>query len=301
MGNPHEVNEGAWHTEGADDRGRTPWRYYSGIHEHRNIEHTVRYSRSAEKAKLPCLFMFIKLSLLEMTADGLERVHFRTTVGCLTGGVVGAAGGVTSIVGLILAPFTLGASLIVTGVGIGVSVAGWTTSAVSNITNMVNQSKERKTIEETISEYRDKMEPILMSVEDIRTGIEKLKEHESYTNAANMAQTASRAGRGLGGIAELVRLTQVVNIGRVAAQAARVVRVAEVFTGVLSAVFIALDVYFIVKDAKEIHSIRQGSQQQNEIKSATMKLVANIREMVSHFEENLAQLESMRKQIQTEG
>nr|XP_023695240.1 probable serine/threonine-protein kinase nek1 [Paramormyrops kingsleyae] len=238
---------------------------------------------------------------LEMTADGLERVHFRTTVGCLTGGVVGAAGGVTSIVGLILAPFTLGASLIVTGVGIGVSVAGWTTSAVSNITNMVNQSKERKTIEETISEYRDKMEPILMSVEDIRTGIEKLKEHESYTNAANMAQTASRAGRGLGGIAELVRLTQVVNIGRVAAQAARVVRVAEVFTGVLSAVFIALDVYFIVKDAKEIHSIRQGSQQQNEIKSATMKLVANIREMVSHFEENLAQLESMRKQIQTEG
>ncbi|XP_048826858.1 probable serine/threonine-protein kinase DDB_G0284251 isoform X2 [Brienomyrus brachyistius] len=236
---------------------------------------------------------------LEMTAEGLERVHFRTTVGSLTGGVVGAAGGVTSIVGLILAPFTLGASLIVTGVGIGVAVAGGATSAVSNITNMVNQSMDRKTIEETISEYRDKMEPILMSVEDIITGIHTVKEHESYTNVANMAQAAFRAGRGLGGIAELVRLTQVINVGKVATQAARAVRVAEAFTGVLSALFIALDVYFIVKDAKEIHNIRQGSQQQDEIKSATMKLVANIREMVSSFKEKLGELECIRAELET--
>ncbi|XP_048826859.1 uncharacterized protein LOC125704825 isoform X1 [Brienomyrus brachyistius] len=234
---------------------------------------------------------------LETTADGLERVHFRTTVGSLTGGVVGAAGGVTSLVGLILAPFTLGASLIVTGVGIGVAVAGGVTSAVSNVTNMVNQSMDRKTIEETISEYRDKMEPILMSVEDIITGIHTVKEHESYTNVANMAQAAFRAGRGLGGIAELVRLTQVINVGKVAAQAARAVRVAEAFTGVLSALFIALDVYFIVKDAKEIHNIRQGSQQQDEIKSATMKLVANIREMVSQFMEKLGELECIRAEF----
>ncbi|XP_023695329.1 uncharacterized protein [Paramormyrops kingsleyae] len=228
---------------------------------------------------------------LEMTADGLERVHFGTTVGSLTGSVVGAAGGVTSIVGLILAPFTLGASLIVTGVGIGVAVAGGATSAVSNITNMVNQSTERKTIEETITEYRERMEPILMSVEGIRTGIENIKEHESYANVANMAQAAFIAGRGLGGIAQFFRVTQVVNAGRVAVQAARVVRVAEAFTGVLSALFIALDVYFIAKDAKEIHSIRQGSQQRDKIKSATMKLVANIREMVSQFMEKLGELE----------
>nr|XP_023695324.1 serine/threonine-protein kinase Nek4-like isoform X1 [Paramormyrops kingsleyae]XP_023695325.1 serine/threonine-protein kinase Nek4-like isoform X1 [Paramormyrops kingsleyae]XP_023695326.1 serine/threonine-protein kinase Nek4-like isoform X1 [Paramormyrops kingsleyae] len=234
---------------------------------------------------------------LEMTADGLERVHFGTTVGSLTGSVVGAAGGITSLVGLILAPFTLGASLIVTGVGIGVAVAGGATSAVSNITNMVNQSMDRKTIEETISEYRDKMEPILMSVEDIITGIHTVQDHESYTNVANMAQAAFRAGRGLGGIAELVRLTQVINVGKVAAQAARAVRVAEAFTGVLSALFIALDVYFIVKDAKEIHSIRQGSQQQDEIKSATMKLVANIREMVSQFMEKLGELECIRAEF----
>ncbi|XP_048826860.1 probable serine/threonine-protein kinase nek2 isoform X2 [Brienomyrus brachyistius] len=238
---------------------------------------------------------------LETTADGLERVHFGTTVGSLTGGVVGAAGGVTSVVGLILAPFTLGASLIVTGVGIGVAVAGGVTSAVSNITNMVNQSMDRKTTEAIVSEYREKMEPILMSVEGIRTGIENLKENESCTNIANLAQTASRAGRGLGGIAELVRLTQVINVGKVAAQAARAVRVAEAFTAVLSGLFIALDVYFIVTDAKEIHNIRKRSQKQDEIKSATMKLVANIREMVSSFKENLDVLESTREELMTEG
>ncbi|XP_048826951.1 apolipoprotein L3-like [Brienomyrus brachyistius] len=238
---------------------------------------------------------------LEMTAEGLERVHLRTTVGSRTRGVIGAAGGVTTVVGLILAPVTLAASLIVNGVGIGVAVAGGVTSAVSNVTNMVNQSMDRKTIEAILSEYREKMEPILMSVEGMRTGTENLKENESYTNVANMTQTASRAGRGLGGIAELVRLVQVVNVGKVAAQAARAVRVAEAFTGVLSALFIALDVYFIVKDAKEIHNIRQGSQQHDEIKSATMKLVANIREMVSQFKENLDELENTRKELMTDG
>ncbi|KAG5846274.1 hypothetical protein ANANG_G00148040 [Anguilla anguilla] len=65
-----------------------------------------------------------KLKELDGVADGLERVHFGTTVGSLTGGVIGAAGGITTIVGLALAPVTLGASLIVTGVGIGVAAAG---------------------------------------------------------------------------------------------------------------------------------------------------------------------------------
>ncbi|RXN34359.1 G2 M phase-specific E3 ubiquitin- ligase-like protein [Labeo rohita] len=51
--------------------------------------------------------------------DLLEEVHRKCTIGSLSGSVIGAAGGITAIVGAILAPFTLGASLIVTGVGIG--------------------------------------------------------------------------------------------------------------------------------------------------------------------------------------
>ncbi|KAL4593141.1 hypothetical protein GN956_G27026, partial [Arapaima gigas] len=199
---------------------------------------------------------------LEKVAGALERVHFKTTVGSLTGGVVGAAGGITSIVGLILAPFTLGASLIVTGVGVGVAVAGGVTSAASNITNMANQSKDRKKLEKIINEYREKMEPIIMYLEDISISGQKLKTYKnSFSDFENMLRTTFRLGRGLGGIAELIRLIQVVNIGKVAAQAARAVRVAEAFTGVLSALFLLLDIYFIYKDAREIHYMRQGNTQ----------------------------------------
>ncbi|CAM4275459.1 unnamed protein product [Leuciscus chuanchicus] len=59
--------------------------------------------------------------------DSMESAHYSATAGSLSGSVIGAAGGITALVGLILAPFTLGASLIVTGVGVGVGVAGGVT------------------------------------------------------------------------------------------------------------------------------------------------------------------------------
>ncbi|XP_016335283.1 serine/threonine-protein kinase Nek1-like [Sinocyclocheilus anshuiensis] len=80
------------------------------------------------------------LNEMEKTADSLEEIHRKCTIGSLSGAVIGAAGGITALVGAILAPFTLGASLIVTGVGIGVSVAGGVTGAASNITDTILMS-----------------------------------------------------------------------------------------------------------------------------------------------------------------
>ncbi|CAM4510679.1 unnamed protein product [Leuciscus chuanchicus] len=90
--------------------------------------------RSSEPTSIQTIGELYKtLDVLRELADGLEKVHFNTTVSSLTGGVVGLAGGITSVVGLILAPFTLGASLIVTGVGIGVAVAGGVTSGMERV------------------------------------------------------------------------------------------------------------------------------------------------------------------------
>ncbi|XP_029353109.1 serine/threonine-protein kinase Nek3-like [Echeneis naucrates] len=88
----------------------------------------------------------IKLDKLREVADSLERVHQGTTIGSLTGGVIGAVGGITSIMGLILTPFTFGASLIVTGVGVGVGALGGLTAGASNVRNMVNQASDRKAV-----------------------------------------------------------------------------------------------------------------------------------------------------------
>uniref|UniRef100_A0A8C1S2R9 Protein kinase domain-containing protein n=1 Tax=Cyprinus carpio TaxID=7962 RepID=A0A8C1S2R9_CYPCA len=206
--------------------------------------------------------LYKTLDVMRNLADGLETVHFNTTVSSLTGGVVGLAGGITSIVGLILTPFTLGASLIVTGVGIGTAVAGGITAGASNITNMVNQQTNRQKITKILTEFQEKITSIICCIQNISTAVETLQNEfstssGSLSSAQSGMRVGARLGRGLGGIPELLRLTQVINVGKIAAQAARAVRVAEAATGVLSALFIAVDVFFVFLDSREIHNIRR--------------------------------------------
>ncbi|XP_047441159.1 calcium/calmodulin-dependent protein kinase type 1D-like [Mugil cephalus] len=212
-----------------------------------------------------------KLTNLRDLADGLERVHKGATVGSLTGGVLGAVGGITSIVGLILTPFTLGASLIVTGVGVGVGALGGVTAAASNITNMVNQQSDRKAIRNMIKEFEEKINAVVLWLKEIGNSLETIRsscdsvnivDDDSTFKTENLKRLGFRAGKGIGGIAELVRLVQVAKIGKVAAQASRVVRVAEVATGVFSGLFVAVDLFFIAMDAKEIHDIRKAQAAQ---------------------------------------
>ncbi|XP_041738682.2 serine/threonine-protein kinase PLK4 [Coregonus clupeaformis] len=265
----------------------------------------------------------ITLDKLRTLADGLESMHKGTTIGSLTGGVIGAAGGITSIVGLILAPFTLGASLIVTGVGIGVAVAGGATAGVSNITNMVNQSTDRQAMKNIIKEFQEKFNSLVTSLQDIAEGLETLRASGSFNigsdnfNANAGASAGARFGRGLGCIPELFRVLQVATIGKVVAQTARAVRVAEVATGIFSAFFVAVDIFFIAMDAKEIHNIRQAKANEQsgdtsklevmdtdsttelhplceepkaEVKSETMKFIQTIRQTAEQLQESLDEL-----------
>uniref|UniRef100_A0A4W6BSC8 Uncharacterized protein n=1 Tax=Lates calcarifer TaxID=8187 RepID=A0A4W6BSC8_LATCA len=63
------------------------------------------------------------LELLSL-ADAADSFHKKTVTASVGGGLASVAGSVTTITGLILAPFTAGTSLIVTAVGIGVATAG---------------------------------------------------------------------------------------------------------------------------------------------------------------------------------
>ncbi|XP_042349813.1 uncharacterized protein LOC121948481 [Plectropomus leopardus] len=240
-------------------------------------------------------------------AEGLERVHQGTTIGSLTGGVIGAVGGITSIVGLILAPFTLGASLIVTGVGVGVSVAGGFTAGASNITNMFNQSSDRKAVRSIIKKLEEKvnvvvawLQAIVSILENMRSRCDSANITGSKLDESNLLKFGCRAGRGLGGVAELVRLLQVMNIGKIAAQASRVVRIAEVATGVFAGLFVAIDVFFIAMDAKELRHIRQARAQnqsskniQTPVRSDTMKFVHSIRGAAHNLQKVVDELRSM--------
>lgn len=211
--------------------------------------------------------LYTKLTLLRKLADSLERFHEGTTIGSLAGGVIGAVGGVTSIVGLVLAPFTLGASLIVTGVGVGVGVVGGVTAGASNVTNMVNQTSDRKAIHSIIKEFEQKINAVVIWLQEISNSLQIISkqfpqtdEMGTSTKDENLKSLGFRAGKGLCGITELIRLTRVMSIGKIAAQASRAMRAVEVAGGVLAGLFVAVDIFFIAVDAKEIHNIKQARE-----------------------------------------
>ncbi|XP_027138885.1 calcium/calmodulin-dependent protein kinase type 1D-like [Larimichthys crocea] len=258
-----------------------------------------------KKSKMAADHLQTQLEKLRSVADSLERVHQGTTIGSLTGGVIGAAGGITSIVGLILAPFTLGASLIVTGIGVGVGVAGGVTAGVSNITKMVNQSSDRKAVESIIKEFNEKTDAIALWLQEIGNSLQALYAshsgdipniEDSPLGQNNSARFGTVVGRGIGGISELTRLLRVVNIGEIAAQASRVVRVAEIAGGVLSTLFVAADIFFIAMDAREIHQIRQ-KQADGTPCSEIMKFVQSIRHAAKELQKVLDEFKTMIKDI----
>nr|XP_046262549.1 serine/threonine-protein kinase PAK 2-like [Scatophagus argus] len=268
----------------------------------------------SEKCKSTVETLQKKLGDLRGLADGLERVHQGTTFGSLAGGVIGAAGGITSIVGLVLAPFTLGTSLIVTGVGVGVGVLGGVTAGVSNITKMANQSADRKAVRRIIKEFEEKINAVVIWLQELmgilHTINSRFATEQRQFNKDNLLRLNAgiRAGRGLVGIAELARLAQVINIGKIAAQASRAVRVAQTLTGVFSALFVAVDIFFITMDAKEIHHIRQAqaaedtgtsssesesSQNKTPVRSEVMKFVRSIRQAADNLQKVLDELKGI--------
>ncbi|KAJ8268718.1 hypothetical protein COCON_G00113250 [Conger conger] len=189
-----------------------------------------------------------KLEELNEVANGFERVLMGTTVGSLTGSVVGAAGGITTIVGLCLTPVTLGASLIVSGVGIGISAAGGITGAASNLTNMVNERLDRRTIENIIRELEVKIQILLTCFKHIESGFQSLENSRSFN-----ISSVTRILRSLN-----VLISPPVEILRGVAQAAKIGRAAEVASWLLAGLFLAVDIFFIVDDSMAIHAMRQG-------------------------------------------
>ncbi|XP_072526173.1 apolipoprotein L3-like [Salminus brasiliensis] len=226
--------------------------------------------------------------LSEIT-DRVERIHRNTTIGSLTGGVIGAAGGITSIVGLILVPFTLGASLIVTGVGIGVAVAGGVTGAGANITDMVHQKTSREEIETILEEFQSRLSPIIKSLQDIKLRLDEIQRDGLTDPSTQRAQIGFGVGRGAGYAAEFVRLINFVEIGKVAAQVSRTMRAAGAITGVFSGVFLLMDIVFIVKDAKELYEIDKD-QKDGSGNSAISQFIQKMKETVDHLNQTLDKL-----------
>uniref|UniRef100_A0A671MTE9 Uncharacterized protein n=1 Tax=Sinocyclocheilus anshuiensis TaxID=1608454 RepID=A0A671MTE9_9TELE len=85
-----------------------------------------------------------QITELQEVADGVDKTHKGVKIAGITGGATGAVGGAAAVAGILLSPVTLGASLAITVVGVGVAAAGGVTGASAAITNKVKKNQVRK-------------------------------------------------------------------------------------------------------------------------------------------------------------
>ncbi|XP_075197666.1 uncharacterized protein LOC142297313 [Anomaloglossus baeobatrachus] len=181
------------------------------------------------------------------SADDLDEFHRAATIASVTGSSVGLAGGITTIVGLVLAPFTAGVSLIVSGIGAGVAAVGGLTGASASIADTVNMKKKCSRVEKIVKKVNinmNELEKISKKLDLLVTGI------MSKQKAVDGSDAARVGGRGVYAAIEVGRMIQ---LGKVSAAAARgiqiAVRGAQVFrvvSGVFAALFIIVDATFII-------------------------------------------------------
>ncbi|XP_028329690.1 uncharacterized protein apold1b [Gouania willdenowi] len=235
------------------------------------------------------------LELLSL-ADAADNFHKKTVTASVGGGVASVAGSITTITGLILAPFTAGTSLIVTAVGIGIATAGGVASASANITDTVHSKTDRKKVEKMIQDYQEEIRDIKECLDFLQAGMETLEEwnFEQYAetiakkhlnqNVKHVMKEGGRAGKAL--VLNTESLISTVQVLSVAGGAAKAAQVMSVTTGVMSGLFLALDVFFLAKDSAELK------------KGAKTEFASKIRDVCKDLQDGLLELNHIKEELQ---
>ncbi|XP_059425984.1 calcium/calmodulin-dependent protein kinase type 1D-like isoform X2 [Carassius carassius] len=215
------------------------------------------------------------------TADLLETAHYNATAASLSGAVFGAAGGITALVGAILAPFTFGTSLIVSFVGAGVSAAGGVTGAGANIADSIEQKKYHEILKRLEPSIENGSELIRCSLE-LRRLTEKMFKFRDFasTSTSDNVRLSWEIGKGTTAfVTGLSSLAVLGNFIRIAVQSAKIGRAAAAVSGVLGGLLVIVDAVFIAKDAKEIHQMRKQwkTDDPEKVSSSVLKAIAEIR------------------------
>uniref|UniRef100_A0A3Q2WPI3 Uncharacterized protein n=1 Tax=Haplochromis burtoni TaxID=8153 RepID=A0A3Q2WPI3_HAPBU len=107
----------------------------------------------------PTMLQFLKE--LEETAVQLDRMNKGAKISSVAGSSVGAVGGVLSIVGLALIPFTAGVSLALTMTGVGLGITSGVNSVVTTATEVGVNATQRKKASEVFKNFMEDFGSIL--------------------------------------------------------------------------------------------------------------------------------------------
>ncbi|XP_041813421.1 uncharacterized protein LOC121621149 isoform X2 [Chelmon rostratus] len=109
-------------------------------------------------------------------SNSLDKVEKKTKTMSIAGGTTGAVGGMTAVLGIALAPVTMGTSLIATAVGAGMvaSAGGMGAQAAKANKKIVN----RMTVEKLVYEYKANVVDLEHCLDFILSGMNELRRHD---------------------------------------------------------------------------------------------------------------------------
>ncbi|CAB1341466.1 unnamed protein product, partial [Coregonus sp. 'balchen'] len=112
-------------------------------------------------------------------AEKLDKVQKTKTMG-IAGGTTGAVGGAVAVVGIVLAPMTMGASLIATAVGAGMVASGSGMGIKAAMDNNKRNSVDRKRLEEVVQKYKAEIADVVWSLCFIHSGMAELRQYNLH-------------------------------------------------------------------------------------------------------------------------
>ncbi|XP_051797300.1 uncharacterized protein LOC110972573 [Acanthochromis polyacanthus] len=167
------------------------------------------------------------LHQMEEIAVQLDRMNKGAKISSVAGSSVGAVGGVLSIVGLALIPFTAGVSLALTMTGVGLGMTSAVNSAVTTFTEMGVNATQQKKAGETF-------EGFMKDVQSLQECLEKVVNQPVTKMEANEVDMVARVGvafgkvglnvgKGIDALVDSASALKVVKMEEVAASAGKVV------------------------------------------------------------------------------
>ncbi|XP_029912927.1 extensin-like isoform X2 [Myripristis murdjan] len=205
------------------------------------------------------------ISSLTDICDSLDKVQKKNKTMGIAGGTTGAVGGVAAVVGIALAPMTMGTSLIATAVGAGMVASAGGMGAHAAIAN--KKIVERKTVEKIVQDYKACVVDIEHCAAFIHSGMDELQRHDlARLQAAGAHPQALR-------MAQLSRSMFTNDMWKSAAPAGGMSS-----EGLLKAFAKDLDLYFAVKDGQKLK------------KSNEYKFSSRVRLLAENLQEVLDQL-----------
>ncbi|XP_069545663.1 apolipoprotein L3-like [Brachyistius frenatus] len=201
-------------------------------------------------------------------AGNLDKVSKGTKIAGITGGATTAAGGVAAVAGIILAPFTLGASLALTAVGVGVAAAGGVTGVSAAITHKVTVNQDKKKINKTLQDFEQLNMTIEAILKSINEGMEQLKQH----GLSVLSKT--RVGS--------VKAAKMVKLAASGEASAIALEENNKASGLINGFALGLDFYFVQK--KDGQKIKKGLES---------KFAKKIRKLAEDLEKGVNELVKM--------